>query len=116
MRAGDDRVRFSERVNATVLSHGGRGLDRVIGGSGDDRLNGGPGDDAIFSQGGRDVLIGSHGDYLDAGDGADVVRAGFETIEEAIYCGFGRDVAYIDEADPRPLFCEKVHFGRRGRR
>ena len=69
---------YAGRGNGVL--NGGPGNDRIYGGRGNDRVNGGPGNDTIHARDGH---------------------------REMIYCGPGRDVAFVDLVDVVRA-CERV--------
>jgi Ca2+-binding RTX toxin-like protein len=97
----------------TVRGHAG--ADLISGdapGSGDpkrsgDRLFGGPGDDGIQGETGADVISPGIGrDWIEAGDGADVVWSR-DGSADVVDCGDGRDTADQDRRDFLVLGCER---------
>jgi Ca2+-binding RTX toxin-like protein len=106
--AGDD-VLYG-RTGPTYLS-GGPGNDELMDAEGgNDRLDGGPQGDVLDSLAGRDTLIGGNGrDVMRAGTGRDRVFADDGARDKRIRCGpSGRDVAFVDRADPAAQRCERV--------
>jgi hypothetical protein len=91
---GNDRIKVTSKLNATIdggegndLIQAGAGSDVLLGGNGNDKLFGGGGNDSIAGGDGRDVLFGGAGDdQLDAADGKRDNVAG----------GRGKDSATVD--------------------
>lgn len=90
--------------------------EEILGTSGADELQGTPSGDLLFSFGGADRVRGGDGsDLVDSGNGEDVVFAGpgddrvraFDRDHDAIDCGDGYDVAYLDALDTS-VGCEEV--------
>ena len=71
---GDDSI---AGLDGNDLILGGAGNDTLSGGAGNDELRGGPGSDSIFGGPGDDLLVARDlvPDYLECGDGYDVVVA-----------------------------------------
>jgi len=86
------------------------GDDTIYGGAGHDLILGGAGNDRLYGQGGREYVLGGRGndllnggrldDELFGGTGADVLLAR-DGVTDAIFGGFGRDRARLDEFDIR---------------
>jgi Ca2+-binding RTX toxin-like protein len=73
---------------------GGDGGDEAGGGTGADEVYGGPGDDYLIDapDNDRDVLYGHSGeDNIQVRD--------FPAVKDVVYCGSGRDTAYVDRLD-----------------
>jgi Ca2+-binding RTX toxin-like protein len=83
--------------------HGRGGRDTVRGGGGTDEVSGGVGTDAVYGNAGDDYLFDSPDDDRDSlygGPGRDNVQArDFPAVEDVVYCGDGRDKAYVDRLD-----------------
>jgi RTX calcium-binding nonapeptide repeat (4 copies) len=96
----------------TVRGHAGADLISGDDGSGDparsgDRLFGGSGDDGIQGVIGADLISPGIGrDWIEAGDGADVVRSR-DASADVVDCGEGRDTADQDRRDFLVLGCER---------
>jgi hypothetical protein len=101
---GDDRIsggQGNDRIS------GGPGDDRISGGPGDDRISGGRGDDFIFGGRGDDFISGGRGDdFISGGPGNDTIHAR-DGHRDAVDCGPGRDVAFVDPVD-LVRGCERV--------
>jgi Ca2+-binding RTX toxin-like protein len=90
---GDDQKGNSEAGLGTGLD-GNSGADHVSGGPGADDVTGGPGRDSLYGNDDNDIL-----------DSADGLR------DNAVSCGPGRDVAFVDRPDirgDRVRNCEEV--------
>jgi Ca2+-binding RTX toxin-like protein len=91
---GDDQKGASEAGLGAGLD-GNSEADRVSGGSGVDDVTGGPGRDSLYG--------GDDNDILDSADGL---------RDNAVSCGPGRDIAFVDRPDirgDRVRNCEEVH-------
>jgi Ca2+-binding RTX toxin-like protein len=91
---GDDQKGNSEAGLGTGLD-GNSGADHVSGGPGADDVTGGPGRDSLYGNDDNDIL-----------DSADGLR------DNAVSCGPGRDIAFVDRPDirgDRVRNCEEVH-------
>lgn len=93
-----ETLRASPKHWDVIEAYGGN--DRVIGGAGSDQIHGYHGNDLLIGGRGRDWLYGENGN--------DVLRARDGVRDRVISCGEGRDVAYVDSKDPKPLSCERV--------
>jgi len=106
---GQDQL-FGGRGDDQLLGSQGDDME-VYGGAGDDVLDGGPGNDALRGADGRDTLRGGAGrDYLKGGYGDDRMHAR-DGAADAVVCGPGRDIAFLDRHD-RQSGCEIVRRGR----
>ncbi len=94
----------SSAVNTGSSFHG----DQILGTRGHDLLTGTAASDSIFAFGGNDrIYAGDGSDLVDAGQGEDMVSAGpgddriraFDDTADAILCGPGYDVAFVDPGD-----------------
>jgi len=90
--------------------------EEILGTRGADQLQGTPSGDLLFSFGGPDRVTGGDGsDLIDTGNGEDVATAGpgddrvraYDGHRDAIDCGDGFDVAYVDALDTT-VACEEV--------
>lgn len=73
---------------------GGDGVDEVSGGVGADEAYGGAGDDYLIDAPDRNT------DSLHGGLGRDNVQVrDFPAVKDVVYCGSGRDTAYVDRLD-----------------
>jgi Ca2+-binding RTX toxin-like protein len=83
--------------------NGRGGKDTVKGGDGVDEVSGGSGADEAYGNAGDDYLIDAPDtgtDLLYGGRGGDNVQArNFPAVKDVVYCGSGRDVAYVDKLD-----------------
>jgi Ca2+-binding RTX toxin-like protein len=88
---GDDRL------------NGLGGKDVVRGGDGADEAGGGYGADEAYGNAGNDVLIDhpdKDTDLLYGGPGNDDLQTrDFPAVRDVLYCGSGRDTAYVDRLD-----------------
>jgi Ca2+-binding RTX toxin-like protein len=91
---GNDRIKITSRLNATV--DGGDGNDLIISGSGNDLLLGGNGKDRILANAGNDSITGGAGrDTLFGGAGDDMLDA-YDTQADQLTGGGGNDRARVD--------------------
>ncbi|HEV8606723.1 MAG TPA: LEPR-XLL domain-containing protein [Tepidisphaeraceae bacterium] len=91
---GNDRIKITSRLNATVDA--GDGNDLIISGSGDDLLLGGNGKDRILGNAGHDSITGGAGrDALFGGAGDDLFDA-FDGTADNLAGGAGNDQARVD--------------------
>lgn len=89
---------------------GGSGGDTLIGSNLDNSLHGNEGDDWLVGHAGNDFLRGGAGmDGLNGGDGDDYLHAG-DGEHDAVDCGNGTDVAYVDTFDVIVGGCESVQL------
>jgi Ca2+-binding RTX toxin-like protein len=79
--SGDDTI-YGNGGDDTIL--GGNGNDHIYGGEGDDLLRPGPGSDSVYGGLGNDTLELSADDYLDGGDGTDVLDATWGNFGETV--------------------------------
>jgi Ca2+-binding RTX toxin-like protein len=100
--AGKDRIFGEDGDDQQGASEAGLGTG-LDGNSEADRVSGGPGADDVTGGAGRDELYGGDdNDILDAEDGL---------RDNAVNCGRGRDIAFVDRADirgDRVKNCEEV--------
>jgi len=79
------------------------GEDMVRGGEGVDEVGGGAGADETYGNAGDDYLIDAsdeNRDVLHGGSGRDNVQVrDYPAVKDVIYCGPGRDTAYVDRRD-----------------
>jgi Ca2+-binding RTX toxin-like protein len=96
--------------NETISGRGGPdtlngagGRDTVKGGDGGDEAGGGPGADEVYGGPGDDYLIDAPDNYRDVlhgNSGEDNVQVrDFPAVKDVVYCGSGRDTAYVDRLD-----------------
>jgi Ca2+-binding RTX toxin-like protein len=78
-----------------------RGNDVIYGYRGADELYGNQGSDRLYGGKGADNLYGSDGDDK-------IYSGGLDGIGDLVFCGRGRDVAYIAENDRATRDCEMV--------
>lgn len=88
------------------------GDDCLFGGAGNDRLSGGPGNDRLSGATGNDVLRGGPGINAYAGGPGDDRLYTRDGAAQTVYCGTGRDSAWVDAGDT-PRGCERVVRPRR---
>ena len=83
--------------------NGRGGKDTVRGGDGVDEVSGGSGADEAYGNAGDDYLIDAPDtdtDSLYGGRGSDNMQArDFPAVRDVVYCGSGRDIAYVDKLD-----------------
>jgi Ca2+-binding RTX toxin-like protein len=93
--------------------NGGGTVDDLDGHAGVDELRGGPSHDTLKGYEGADLFVGgSSSDEVLAGRGDDTIRVrDGGNNADAVNCGAGRDVAFVDPAD-RLRGCEVVNRGR----
>ena len=82
---------------------GGDGGDEAGGGTEADEVHGGPGDDYLIDapDNDRDVLHGNSGED-------NVPVRDFPAIKDVVYCGSGRDTAYVDRLDVVPRLRDRA--------
>jgi hypothetical protein len=131
---GHDRVNYSGRAAAVVVSLDGSGgdgesgegdnvtygIEEVTGGAGADHLVGGPAAEVLSGGAGNDVLEGGAGnDVLDGGAGHDLLDGGLDadTLRSADgevdddRCGAGVDAVFEDGSDLVATDCESRRTG-----
>jgi len=88
---GDDTLDAREGKDVV---RGGEGMDEVSGGEGADKAYGNAGDDYLIDapDNDRDVLYGGS-------DNDNVQVRDFPAVRDVVYCGSGRDTAYVDKKD-----------------
>ena len=100
---GTDRAEEISGLGGGDTLNGRGGRDAVRGGDGVDEVSGGEGADEAYGNAGDDYLIDAPDtstDLLYGGRGRDNMQArDFPAVEDVIYCGSGRDAAYVDEKD-----------------
>ncbi len=117
-----------------ILTGSAFGCNSVIhGGDGNDTINGNSGTDQLFGDAGNDSITGGSGAVtMDGGPGTDSLSAGndvlhptndtFDAVDgerDTITCGFGADIANIDQFDivpspASPNACEQVNVTQVG--
>jgi Ca2+-binding RTX toxin-like protein len=109
----DDVLQMISRVRQELELRGGAGADKLLAGSSGDRIFGGEGSDTLSGRAGPDRLFAGGGrDRLISGDGADRLHADDDDRDQAINCGRGDDVVFVDRGeDPKLIRCERVEFG-----
>ena len=103
-RGGDDAL--IGRARGDRLS-GGSGFDTIRGGHGADFLHGGPDGAVLVGGPGRDRFNMTPDGAQLRGDGDEVIRAR-DGRPDAINCGDGDDVAYVDRVEDGVYDCERV--------
>jgi Ca2+-binding RTX toxin-like protein len=99
LRQGTPRSDVLRGTSDRDVLAGHAGNDRLFGYGGADRLDGGSGSDMLVGGKGADTLAGGPGsDELFAADGE----------RDAVYCGRGRDRAYVDAKERVIRGCESV--------
>jgi Ca2+-binding RTX toxin-like protein len=102
---GTDRAGAISGLGGGDTLHGLGGKDTVRGGYGVDEVSGGFGADEAYGNAGDDYLI-----LIDAPDtGTDLLYGDsgrvnmqvwdFPAVKDVVYCGSGRDTAYVDKLD-----------------
>jgi hemolysin type calcium-binding protein len=98
---GEDDVISGLGGDDTLNGFGGE--DTVKGGEGGDEVSGGSGADKAYGNAGDDYLIDAPDedrDILYGGPGRDNVQVrDFPAVKDEVYCGSGRDTAYVDRLD-----------------
>ncbi len=111
---------------ANDVLHGGDGPDFVLGSGGDDVMHGSDGRDFVFGGGDDDIMHGGNGrDFIGLGPqleldgGSDTMYGGngndeFVSVEfrprrDLVFCGGGRDRAFVDDLDLVGDDCERVY-------
>jgi Ca2+-binding RTX toxin-like protein len=103
-RGGEDKL--VGRARGDRLS-GGRGFDTIRGGHGADFLHGGPDGGNLVGGPGRDRFNMTPDGAQLRGGGDEVIRAR-DGRPDAINCGHGDDVAYVDRVEDGVYDCERV--------
>jgi Ca2+-binding RTX toxin-like protein len=113
LRGGDDRFQMPFQVPQRLELRGGEGADKLLAGADGDRIFGGEGPDTLTGRAGPDRLFAGRGrDRLIAGNGRDRLHADDDDRDQAINCGLGDDVVFVDRGeDPKLIRCERVRFG-----
>ncbi len=100
---GTDRGEVILGLGGGDTLNGRGGEDTVKGGDGIDEVSGGSGADEAYGNAGTDYLIDAPDtstDLLYGGRGADNVQVrDFPAVKDVVYCGPGRDTAYVDKLD-----------------
>ena len=100
---GTDRAEEIWGLGGGDTLNGRGGTDTVRGGDGVDEVSGGSGADEAYGNAGDDYLIDAPDtstDLLYGGRGSDNMQArDFPAVKDLIYCGSGRDIAYVDRLD-----------------
>ena len=100
---GTDRAEVIKGLGGGDTLNGLGGKDTVKGGDGVDEVSGGSGADEAYGNAGDDFLIDApdkNTDSLYGGRGGDNVQVrDFPAVKDAVYCGSGRDTAYVDKLD-----------------
>jgi Ca2+-binding RTX toxin-like protein len=110
LRGGDDLFQMISPVRQELDLRGGDGADKLLAGAGGDRTHGGAGPDTLTGRAGPDRLFAGRGrDRLIGGDGADRLHADDDDRDQAINCGRGDDVVFVDRGeDPKRIRCERI--------
>jgi Ca2+-binding RTX toxin-like protein len=113
LRGGDDRFQAPVEVRQRFELRGGEGADKLLAAADGDRIFGGEGPDTLTGRAGPDRLFGGGGrDRFIAGNGSDRLDADDDDRDQAINCGFGDDVVFVDRREDTKLIrCERVRFG-----
>ncbi len=100
---GTDRAEAIKGLGGGDTLNGLGGKDTVKGGDGVDEVSGGSGADEAYGNAGDDYLIDApdkNTDSLYGGRGGDNVQVrDFPAVKDVVYCGSGRDTAYVDKLD-----------------
>ena len=100
---GTDREEVIWGLGGGDTLNGRGGKDIVRGGDGVDEVSGGSGADEAYGNAGDDYLIDAPDtstDLLHGGRGGDNMQArDFPAVKDVVYCGPGRDTAYVDKLD-----------------
>ena len=110
LRSGDDVFQMVSQVPGRLILKGGEGADKLLAGAGGDVAFGGDGPDTLSGRAGPDRLFGERGrDKFIGGDGDDRLHADDGNPDQAINCGAGDDIAFVDRGrDPKRIRCERV--------